>query len=147
MNKINTKVTALFFNREVRRFFKFCVVGLSGVAVNMFFLWLFTEHLKLFYLFSSPIAIELSIINNFILNDLWTWRDRIKNQRSVWFRKVLKYHISVTISAIFANVFLLWFLTEFFNLYYLFSNLFGIGAGALLNYFLNDRWTFKQEKS
>lgn len=148
MDKFNSIISALPFNNsETKRFLKFCVVGLSGIGVNMFFLWIFTEHLKIFYLFASPIAIELSIINNFVLNDLWTWRDRRKNQRFVWVKRVLKYHISVTISAIFANIFLLWFFTEILNLYYLFSNLFGIGAGAFLNYFLNDRWTFKKEKT
>lgn len=146
MNRLNSIITLLFWDKEVRRFLKFCVVGLAGVGVNMFFLWFFTEIIKIFYLFSSPLAIELSILNNFILNDIWTWRDRGRPGKLNYFKRMVQYHISVSISAIIANIFLLWFLTEIFHFYYLLSNLFGIAAGAVLNYFINDRWTFRYQK-
>ena len=137
MDRLNSLISSLAINRETIRFLKFCVVGLSGVVVNMFFLWAFTERLKVFYLFSSLIAIELSIINNFVLNHLWTWRDRRRTERYTLIRRITKYHVSVTVSAVLANIFLLWFLTEILNIYYLFSNLVGIGAGVFLNFFLN----------
>jgi dolichol-phosphate mannosyltransferase len=147
VNRINSIITSLTLDKGIKRFVKFCVVGLSGVGVNMFFLWFFTEILKLFYLLSSPLAIELSILNNFILNDLWTWRDRRKPGKLNYFKRMVQYHISVSVSAVIANIFLLWFLTEIFHLYYLFSNLLGIVAGTLLNYFINDRWTFRYQQS
>ena len=147
MSRLNSVISSLIWDKGVRRFAKFCVVGLSGIVVNMFFLWFFTEVVKIFYLFSSFLAIELSIMNNFILNELWTWRDRKSSGRLNYLKRMVQYHISVSISAILANIFLLWFLTEFFHLYYLFSNLFGIAAGVLLNYFINDRWTFRVQKS
>lgn len=147
MNRLNSIISSLIWDKEIRRFLKFCVVGLSGVGVNMFFLWFFTEIVKIFYLFSSPLAIELSIMNNFILNDLWTWKDRKTPGKLNYLKRMVQYHISVSVSAILANIFLLWFFTEVFHLYYLFSNLFGIAAGVLLNYFINDRWTFRHQKS
>jgi dolichol-phosphate mannosyltransferase len=147
MNRLNSIISSLFWDKEVRRFLKFCVVGLSGVGVNMFFLWFFTEILKIFYLFSSPLAIELSVLNNFVLNDLWTWRDRGRPGKMNYFKRMVQYHISVSVSAIIANIFLLWFLTEIFHFYYLLSNLLGIAAGAVLNYFINDRWTFRYQQS
>lgn len=147
MNKLNSIISSLTWGQEIRRFLKFCLVGISGVGVNMFFLWFFTEVVRIFYLFASPLAIELSILNNFILNDFWTWRDRGGPGKLNYFKRMVQYHISVSVSAIIANIFLLWFLTEIFNLYYLFSNLFGIAAGTLLNYFINDRWTFKKQRS
>lgn len=143
MNKLNSMISSVTWGRESRRFLKFCVVGLSGVGVNMFFLWFFTEIVRFFYLFSSPLAIELSILSNFILNDRWTWRDRTTAGKLNYVKRMVQYHISVSVSAVIANIFLLWFLTEFLHLYYLFSNLFGIAAGTLLNYFINDRWTFR----
>lgn len=147
MSRLSSIISSLVWDKERRRFLRFCVVGLSGVGINMFFLWFFTEVFKVFYLFSSPLAIELSIINNFVLNDLWTWRDRKRPGKLNYLKRMVQYHISASVSAILANIFLLWFLTEVFHLYYLFSNLFGIAAGTLLNYFINDRWTFRSEKS
>ncbi len=147
MKRLNSIITSLTPDKGIKRFVKFCVVGLSGVVVNMFFLWFFTEILKLFYLLSSPLAIELSILNNFILNDFWTWRDRGKPGKMNYFKRMVQYHISVSVSAVIANIFLLWFLTEVFHFYYLLSNLLGITVGTLLNYFINDRWTFRYQQS
>lgn len=147
MNRFNSIMSSLFWDKEVRRFLKFFVVGLSGFVVNMFFLWFFTEVLKIFYLFSSPLAIELSILNNFILNDFWTWRDRGRSGKLNYFKRMVQYHISVSVSAIMVNIFFLWFLTEVFHFYYLLSNFWGIAAGAVLNYFINDRWTFRYKQS
>jgi putative flippase GtrA len=58
---------------------------------------------------------------------------------------MVQYHISVSVSAIIVNIFFLWFLTEIFHFYYLLSNFLGIVAGAVLNYFINDRWTFRYQ--
>ncbi len=84
-------------------------------------------------------AIEISIISNFFLNDVWTWKDREKKK---FHDRFIQYHISVGITAVVANWLLLVILTEVFHIYYLLSNLIGIAAGTLANFILNDLWTF-----
>ncbi len=121
------------------RIFKFAVVGLSGLLVNMGLLYFFTEYLRLIYWISSIIAIEISIISNFFLNDWWTWKDREKKK---FIYRFTQYHISVGITAVVANWLLLVILTEVFHIYYLLSNLIGIMVGTLANFILNDVWTF-----
>lgn len=142
---MNFRIPSLVQDRKLQRFVKFCLVGASGFLVNMFFLWFCTEILKLYYLFSSLIAIELSMINNYVLNDFWTWHDRGKEGRKEYFKRMLQYHLS-TSAGFLTNISILWFLTEIVHVYYLFSNVFGILAGGLLNFFLNDRWTFRHKK-
>ena len=51
--------------KEHLRFFKFCIVGLSGIVVSESVLWFFTEIKSLFYLISAVLSTELAIINNF----------------------------------------------------------------------------------
>ncbi len=111
----------------------------------MFFLWFLTEIGGLFYLFSSIVAIEISLINNYVLNDLWTWHDRGREGKKEYFKRMLQYHVSAS-AAMLTNLFILWILTEIFGIYYLASNIFGILCSAGLNFFLNDRWTFKHRK-
>jgi len=123
------------------RFLKFILVGATGVGVNMGILYTLTEGLHLHYAISSLFAIELSILSNFTLNDRWTWRDR---QKKHYLMRLFQYHLSVGITAIAVNWGLLIVLTEFVGLYYLVSNLLGIAAGTLLNYTLNDLWTFRK---
>ncbi|HID38652.1 MAG TPA: GtrA family protein [Calditrichaeota bacterium] len=122
------------------RIFKFAVVGLSGVLVNMGLLYALTQYFGLYYILSSIIAIEVSILTNFVLNDIWTWKDRQK--KSYW-KRIFQYHISVGITAVLANWLLLIFFTEVVDLHYMLANLIGISVGMLFNYTLNDLWTFR----
>lgn len=122
---------------------KFGIVGGSGVVVNMGVLYVLTHYFKINYKISSVFAIELSIITNFLLNNYWTWRAQ---QGKSFRRKFVQYHISVGITAILANWLLLIFLTEVVGIYYLISNLIGIAVGMLLNFVLNDLWTFRAKK-
>jgi dolichol-phosphate mannosyltransferase len=145
---LNSKVDSFIHyiqQKQILRFVKFGLVGTWGVVVNMFFLWFLTEIAGIYYLFSSIVAIEISLVNNFVLNDLWTWHDRGKAGKTEYLKRMLQYHVTAS-AAMLTNLFLLWFLTEVFDLYYLASNIFGILCGAVLNFFLNDRWTFKHRR-
>lgn len=106
-------------------------------------LYLLTEFFNVLYMISSIFAIEISIISNFLLNDIWTWGERKKKR---YYRRFFQYHISAGITAFLANWLLLIFLTEVIGIYYLISNLIGIGVGMLSNFVLNDLWTFRQSE-
>lgn len=128
---------------DLTRFIKFGIVGGSGILINMGFLWFFTEIVGLFYLISSVLAIALAMINNFIWNDLWTWRDRGEPGVKPYLTRMAKFIVVSSIAAYIGNLGILWILTHFFNIYYLISNLIGIAVGTILNYSVNNFWTFK----
>jgi putative flippase GtrA len=67
-------------------------VGLSGVLVNLVFLALFADLLRIQTNLASALAIEISIVTNFFLNELWTFRDRISDDRSMLGRG-LRFHL------------------------------------------------------
>lgn len=123
------------------RLLKFCTVGASGVIINMGTLYVFTEFIKFPYFVASLVAIELSILSNFSLNIIWTWKDR-KREEPLW-TKLIRYHIGVGVTAFFVNYLILIILTEFFGTQYLISNLIGISIGTVGNFVINDLWTFK----
>jgi dolichol-phosphate mannosyltransferase len=58
------------------QFFKFCLVGGSGVFVDMGILYLLADpnSLGLNITLSKVIAAEIALVNNFIWNELWTFR-------------------------------------------------------------------------
>jgi dolichol-phosphate mannosyltransferase len=142
---LNTGIHSIIHQKEVRRIVKFGLVGAWGFVVNMFLLWFLTENVGLFYLFSSLIAIEISLLSNYVFNDLWTWHDRGKGGKKEYFKRMLQYHVTAS-AAMLTNIAILWSLTELFDVYYLASNVFGILCGSVLNFFVNDRWTFKHKK-
>ena len=128
------------------RFFKFSAVGFSGLIVNMSLLWFFKELIGLYYLFASLLSIELSVINNFIWNDLWTWGDRQKSGGWGYFKRLLKYNLSASVAAVIGNLLVLVVLKEQFGWNYLLANLVGIGVAVVINYVVNDRWTFRDKQ-
>lgn len=123
------------------RIFKFALVGLSGVFVNEGLLWFFTEIIGLFYLVSSAIGIEVSIITNFILNEKWTFSDRVRVKKEGILRRLPKFNL-VSVGGLIINITVLYILTNFLGIHYLISNLFGILCAFFWNYFINLKWTW-----
>ena len=117
---------------------KFSVVGISGFIVNQGILALLTEWLHMRVAFAGIIAIELSILSNFLLNNFWTWRDKRDQPVSIRF---IKYHLVTLISGGLNYIVLL--TLTYMGMHPLIANLFGIALGTIVNFFLNHFWTFK----
>ncbi|MDY6911620.1 MAG: glycosyltransferase family 2 protein [Chloroflexota bacterium] len=128
--------------RETERFVKFCMVGLSGVMVNLGMLALLTEVAGLFYAISAVIAIELSILNNFTWNELWTFQDRRTSASNSTVSRLVKFN-TVSLLGLGLNTGILVLLTEVAGLYYIVSAIFGIIAATLLNFVFNKWWTWQ----
>jgi dolichol-phosphate mannosyltransferase len=92
------------------RFARFCVVGLSGVVVDMGLLWLLSDPSNLGWGLtrSKLIAAEAAIVSNFLGNDLWTFRDLVPEQRSrpAWLRRLVKWN-AICLAGLALNVVLL----------------------------------------
>lgn len=129
--------------RALRTFVRFAVVGASGTLVNLggFALAL---HAGLNKFVASPLAIELSIIWNFVLNNYWTFKDRKTRDRTRV--KGLKYNL-VSIASLGVSF------STFIAMSMLvpraspeIDQLAGIVPAVLVNYFLNSYWTFRSHE-
>lgn len=127
--------------QKSKEFFKFCVVGTNGVFVNMGLFIILTRTLGMKLEYASPIAIEISIISNFILNNIWTFRAR--SVKSSLLKRFVKFHI-VAFSAGVVNYITLLSLVYGLGFLDVIANLVGIAAATLVNYILNSRWTWKK---
>lgn len=127
-------------------FIKFCVVGASGVVVNLGIYVLLSKFLKVPLEFASPVAIEISIISNFMLNNVWTFTNR--NTGAALLLKLWRFHLVSGLAGL-MNYSILIILVRVFDLWDIFAYLTGIAAGTLVNYFFNSVWTWKirQEKT
>ena len=75
------------------RVLKFALVGFTGVFINLGFLWLFTERMRMGEALSSTIAIELSIFWNFFLNNSFTFRDKNQGARVGIGARLFRYNL------------------------------------------------------
>ena len=128
--------------KEIRNVIKFGIVGISGIIVNTGVLYILSEVFGIFYLISSFVAIELSIINNFIWNDFWTFGHEKDQKISIVTNRFLSYHI-VSIGGMAINMGVLIFLTEILGIYYLISNLLGIFVAFSWNFLVNRMTTWR----
>lgn len=127
--------------RKNQRVLKFGMVGATGVGVNVGLLYILTEFVGLYYLYSAAFAIESSIISNFILNDIWTFEDRRETGMSNWLDRFGKFH-AVSFGGMAINLALLWAFTDLLGIYYIVSNLLAIAAVFAWNYLGNVIWTW-----
>lgn len=140
---------------------KFAIVGGSGVVVNMAIFHL-CYHLVFVGMSMTPrhslsnaVGVLVSIFTNFLLNDSWTWGDRIKGQRRQWFKRLGKYYLMCAAAGLVqlgvahvANTYLL----DSMNLRLLGFDLapslavgLGIVAGIAINFPVSHLWAFKDE--
>ena len=85
------KVPIVFTN--LLPFLRFCLVGISGVFVNYGAYLFLTRELSILSEVALVISIGLSIWTNFILNDLWTFRDRRTRGVRQFLRRALSFYI------------------------------------------------------
>lgn len=124
-------------------FLKFAIVGISGIIVNQGLLALQVDYLNIDLKIAGIIAIELSILNNFFWNNIWTWKERKKHKFTI---RLLRYHMVTTLSGG-VNYLTLLILTSTIEMYYLAANLIGIGLGMIINFALNHLWTFQKKEA
>ena len=114
---------------------RFSLVGATGLAVNQFVLWFFTEHAHVHYLLSAAIATQCSTIWNFALTESWVFRatstGRIK--RLFWFAVMNNAWFAARAPMLYA-------LTTWAHIHYLTSNLIVLGAMTVGRFLLADNW-------
>jgi dolichol-phosphate mannosyltransferase len=127
------------------RFWKFAMVGASGVLVNNLTLITLAEYFDANKVIAWMFAVGLSILSNFLLNNAFTWRD-VRHSSRIHFllRGALAYPVAIMgIGANFAVYYpLLKYVSDAFPYYVLF-NLLGIAAGTSVNFLLSSRLVFR----
>jgi dolichol-phosphate mannosyltransferase len=126
-------------------FCKFGLIGASGLAVDMSFLFLLTDprFFGLSIVLSKLCAAEVALINNFIWNELWTFRRFQKEAARPIdvFRRLLLFNAICGVGIGFA-VFLLQLLHDWLHWPLYLSNLLAIGIVTLWNFSLNARYNW-----
>src|ERR671917_693658 len=139
-------ITSLFwYVPSAGRFWKFAMVGASGVLVNILTLIILAEYFGAHKVIAWMFAVGVSILSNFLLNNAFTWGD-VRHSSRIHFllRGALAYPVAIMgIGANFAIYYpLLKYVSDAFPYYVLF-NLLGIAAGTSVNFLLSSRLVFR----
>ncbi len=127
---------------EMLNFAKFCLVGGSGVLVNMGLYWILTRFGGLYTTLAATISIETSILSNFILNNFFTFRLRNVPGTKPFFQRLLKFNL-FSLAGMGINLGLLWLFHNYMGIHDLLSMFLAILIVTLWNYLVNTWWTWK----
>lgn len=119
---------------------RFAVVGVAGVAVNTIALHVFYGIAHLPLLVASPLAVELAVAHNFLLNDRWTFRGR-----GLSLARFGKFNVSA-LATLLVNVVVVWVLVGS-GTHYMEANLAGIAVGAALNFGASSTWVWRRGRT
>lgn len=128
----------------VARLLRFCLVGFSGVFVDMAVFYLLRNQVGLGLTRSTIISAEVAIISNFLWNDLWTFGDVSSQQpgKRQRLERFLKFNIvclaGVILQALLVNM--------FFNILKIdqyVAKLMAIAAVTIWNFWLNMKLSWR----
>ncbi len=137
---------ALSFNAQERqRLRRFAMVGVTGTIVDFLVLILLKESLGLPTWSASTLAFLTGVVNNFILNRIWTYSDA--NQRRVWVQ--FGQFLLVSIGGVLLNTTIVSALDAPLGTLihaptrgYLLAKIIATGFVFAWNFIVNRRWTF-----
>lgn len=130
----------------VARFIRFAIVGFSGVFVDMILLYLLSDPNQLGWGLtrSKIIAAEVALISNFLLNDVWTFRDASEHQPGIRakFRRFIKFHIICSMGLV-INVALLNIQFNLLGINRYIANAIAIATVTAWNFWLNLKLSWR----
>lgn len=158
---MSEKLKLLLRSKTVRELIKYGIVGVIGLCVDMGVFYLLVRKFEVHYpitstiidlleiekspkmmniLISSIIGQSLGVINNFILNSIFTFK--VTNKK---FRRFLSFAGIATIGMFISSLLLTLFI-EVWGMSEMLAKIFAIIIVAMIQFLINKYVTFKQKK-
>jgi|SRR5207302_5083056 len=126
-----------------KRYAKFCIVGGTGMVVDMGIIWLLASPYMLGWnlSLSKAIAAEVAIFNNFFWNHLWTFRGLATNGNA-WLERLARFgkFNLICVAGIGLSVLLLNAQVYRLNMNVYLANFISIVLVSIWNFFMNLRF-------
>lgn len=84
---------------------KFGIVGLAGMAIDFFTTWLCKEKLRKNKYLTNSIGFSLAVVNNFFLNNEWTFQKNIGNINIDFIKFILFALVGLALNNLFLYLF------------------------------------------
>jgi putative flippase GtrA len=121
------------------RFAKFSAVGAGGVIVQTVTLAVLLRVGGMHYLPATALAVEASILHNFVWHRRWTWADRPRFCAAL---VLLRFNATNGAISLIGNLALMFILVSVFKLNPYVSNLMTVGICSFVNFAVADKLVF-----
>ena len=123
----------------LHRWAKFSAVGATGILVQAIALAVLLRLIGLHYLVATALAVEASVLHNFVWHRRWTWRDR---EQSRWLAMLVRFNLTSGMLSLAGNLLLMFVFVGGMKLNAIIANLITIAICSLINFTLADRFVF-----
>jgi putative flippase GtrA len=131
-------------NNTILQFIRFCIVGGSGMVVDMGITFALTEIVGLDPRLSAVFGFALAVINNYIFNRLWTFKNVSSASHTFSFSSFFIIStIGMAISIGIMHLVMVYFLPQE-GFQYLIARFIGIVVATFWNFFGSKFIAFKQ---
>jgi len=120
---------------------RFVIVGAFTAGIQMSLLWLFVDMAGVNYLLGATIAIEITIVLSYVLNNAWTFQASQNTGTTEYLRGLLKTNL-VRGTAIPIQLGRPYALVEWGEIMYLVANAIAIFLSGLYRFVLDRQWTW-----
>lgn len=121
------------------RVLRYIAAGGMGAVANLGVLYVLTEFLHVWYLFSSVIGVCSGFAVSFVLQKFWTFRNMALDRVHVQ----LPLHLLLSLSNLVLNTFLMYVLVDYVRIWYMLAQIIVAGALACANYSVYRLYIFK----
>lgn len=122
----------------ISKFFKFGLVGLSGVVVDFGITWIGKERLRLHKYLANSLGFTIATISNYFFNKFWTFKSAGQDALFLEFSKFF----GIALAGLLINNLILFLLHEKLKFNFYLAKVFAIGVVAIWNFMGNYIYTF-----
>jgi putative flippase GtrA len=124
------------------RWFRFNLVGGIGIAVQLVLLFLLKSVLHFNYLAATAVAVEATVIHNFLWHERYTWADRVRPSWHNSLPRLLRFNLTNGAVSITGNLGLMKLMIDLGHMNYLVANAIAIALCSLVNFVVSDEYVF-----
>ena len=121
----------------ILKFFKFCIIGFSGMIIDFGTTWLLKEKIKINKYVANSCGFILAASSNYLWNRIWTFKSH-NNQIGSEYASF----IGISIIGLGLNNLIIWILSDKMKWNFYLSKAIAIGTVTLWNFGMNFLFTF-----
>lgn len=126
----------------IKPFIKYCIVGLSGTAIDVISLFVLVEIFYFNVIIGSICSFIIAATNNFLLNKVWTFRNKSNN-----FRKLFIKFLLVSVFGFILTVISMYIFVNIIRIWYILAKLITSAVVLVWNFLGNKLWTFSNKNN
>ena len=137
-------MSSFFFKNwhHFKQLARYVISGGTAATVNLALLYVLTDYLAIWYLFSTMLSYVISFFVSFFLQKFWTFRDSRRDH----INKQLVIYAGIAGFGLGFNVLLMYFLVDILHIWYMFSQIIVGFILAFCNFLFYKFFVFNQEK-